>query len=89
MSARPKTKPRAVPASSKQLALLDVPEMTKADLATHDEIQERHRIKQVEAAADERRHDRWQLHNRGSFNLRDCPCRKCIKARAAALRASR
>lgn len=89
MSARPKAKPKAVPAPSKQLALLDVPELTKDELLTNDDVQERHRIKQIEAAADERRHDRWQLHNRGSFNLRDCPCRKCIKVRAAALRASR
>jgi hypothetical protein len=68
-------------ASPKQLPLLDVPEVKPVDLETDADRQERARLRVVERQLDEARHLRWQKHNQGRMNLRECPCAKCKKAR--------
>jgi len=73
--------------SAKQLPLFEVDEVKAIDLVTDADREERTRLKSVQQRDDEARHERWQTHNGGGFNMRPCPCSKCVKARRQAARA--
>lgn len=81
------------PKPTRQLPLLDAPELRESELLSNADVQERHRIRDIQQRADEQRHERWALHNAGKEvgqgNYRPCPCTKCCKRRRAELRASR
>lgn len=68
--------------TTKQMPLFETFEVRPRDLDTEADRQERYRLSLAEKKADEERHARWLKHNTSQrMNLRECPCKQCVKTR--------